>query len=105
MAGYIISALAAVIVAAIEALAHKERKNTKSELERMRKNAVLRAKESRLSMELMAANAEVNDVLCIALQHGELNGNVEAAQKKCRQALDDYNSFLRDTSAEVVTEG
>lgn len=105
LAGYIISGIVAVIVAIIEAVAQKERKQTKDQLEHMQRNSALRAKESRLSMELMAANAEVNDVLCVALQHGELNGNVEAAQKRCRKALEDYNSFLRDTSAEAVTEG
>lgn len=105
MAGYIISGVVAIIVAVIEALAHKERKQAQADREQVQRNAKLRARESRLSMELMAANAEVNDVLCVALKHGEMNGNVEAAQMRCRKALADYNAFLRDTSAEAVTEG
>lgn len=105
LAGYIISGIVAVIVAIIEALAQKERKQAQADREHWRQVSQLRSKESRLSMELMAANAEVNDVLCIALRNGELNGNVELAQKRCRKALEDYNNFLRDVGAEAVTEG
>ena len=105
MAGYIISGIVAVIVAVIEALAQKERRQAQEDRENWRRTNQLRSRESRLSMELMAANAEVNDVLCVALRNGELNGNVELAQKRCRTALEDYNKFLRDVGAEAVTEG
>lgn len=97
MAGYIIAAVASIIVAVIEVRGQRERKRTEARAER-------RETESRLSMDLMIATSEMCDVLCIALQGGKINGNVEEARKKGSTARDNYRKFLADTAAHQVAK-
>lgn len=97
MAQYIIPALAAVIVAIIEVRGASERKRSEARAER-------RAKESRLSMDMLFSTSEMCDVLCIALQGGKINGNVESAREAARKAREAYQSFLRDQAANQVTK-
>ena len=95
MAQYIIPALAAIIVAVVEAIAARERKHTKEDRE-------LRQQESRLSMDMMFTTSEMCDVLCIALQGGHTNGNVESARDAAKKAREAYTTFLRDQAASKV---
>ena len=97
MAQYIIPAIAAIIVALIEFRGTRERKRTDA-------RAARRAQESRLSMDMMFTNSEMCDVLCIALQGGTVNGNVEAAREQAAKARDAYRSFLRDQAATQVSK-
>ncbi len=97
MAQYIIPALAAIIVALIEVRGARDRKRTDA-------RAARRAKESRLAMDMMFAVSEQCDVLCIALQGGKINGNVEAARATAQKARDAYQAFLRDQAADQVTK-
>ena len=97
MAQYIIPAVAAIIVALIEVRGARERKRTDERASR-------RARESRLSMDMMLATLEMCDCLCIALQGGKTNGNVEEARNKAKEARDAYLSFLRDQAANQVTK-
>ena len=55
-----------------------------------------------LSMQMMEASIELSDVNAVALQNGKLNGNVEEARKKAKEALDDYKTFLREVTSEVI---
>ena len=95
MAQYIIPALAAIIVAVVEAIAARERKHTKDDRE-------TRQKEFRLSTDMILAISEQCDVLCNALQGGKSNGNVEEARKKAKAAREAYTDFLRDQAASKV---
>ena len=97
MAQYIIPAIAAIIVAIIEVRGSKDRKRTDA-------RAARRARESRLSMDMMLATLEMCDCLCIALQGGRTNGNVEEARDKAKDARDAYLSFLRDQAATQVSK-
>lgn len=97
MAQYIIPAIAAIIVAIIEVRGQIDRKRTEQ-------RAARRAQESRLSMDLMFSTSEMCDVLCIALQGGQVNGNVEAARNAAQKARDAYKSFLRDQAATQVSK-
>ena len=54
--GPLISGVAVVLVAVIEGMAARERKQIKEDRERTERRAAVRAEESRLSMELMAAS-------------------------------------------------
>ena len=97
MAQYLIPALAAIIVAIIEVRGARDRKRTEE-------RALRRAKESRLSMDLMFSTSEMCDVLCIALQGGQINGNVEAARHQAETARNAYKAFLRDQAATQVSK-
>ena len=104
MLQYIIPGACAVIVAVIEAFAQRDRKAAQKDREQIERNAKIRARESRLSMDMMAANSELCDVICIAVSGGQTNGNVERARKKAREAREAYDAFLRDTAAEAVVK-
>jgi len=93
----IITGIFGVIVAIIETRNTRERKRSDARAER-------RARESRLSMDMMFATSEMCDVLCIALQGGKINGNVEEARKKGETAREAYRAFLRDNAANQVTK-
>ena len=95
MAQYIIPAVAAIIVAVVEAVAAKDRKKAAERAE-------IRKQESRLSMDMMFTTSEMCDVLCIALQGGHTNGNVESAREQAKKAREAYTTFLRDQAASKV---
>lgn len=93
----LISAIATVVVALIEIRAARDRKRTEA-------RAARREEESRLSMDLMLTTSEMTDVLCIALQGGQINGNVEEARKNGKDAREAYRAFLRNQAAHQVAK-
>lgn len=102
--GYILSFAAAVTVALIEANAAKERKSAKEDRERAQHQAELRAKESRLSMEMADATLQLSVANCNALCGGHNNGNVEKAKQAAEDAQRKYHSFLETIATEIVTK-
>ena len=92
---YIIPAAATVIVAVIEAIAAKGRKDTKEKEAR-------RQEEMRLSMQMMSATLQLSVVTANALTGGHNNGNVERAKSAAEKADRDYQVFLQDTSSHVI---
>ena len=97
VAAALIAALASIVVAVIELRASRDRKRSEARAER-------REQESRLSMDLMLSTSEMTDVLCIALQGGTVNGNVEEARKKGKDAREAYRAFLRNQAAHQVAK-
>ena len=97
VAAALIAALASIVVTVIELRASRDRKRTEARADR-------REEESRLSMDLMLATSEMTDVLCIALQGGTVNGNVEEARKKGKDAREAYRAFLRNQAAHQVAK-
>lgn len=97
VASALIAALASIVVAVIEVRASRDRKRTEARAER-------REEESRLSMDLMLATSEMTDVLCLALQGGQINGNVEKARQKGEDAREAYRAFLRNQAAHQVAK-
>lgn len=93
----LIPAIASVVVAVIEIRASRDRK--RSEV-----RAARREEESRLSMDLMLATSKMTDVLCIALQGGQINGNVEEARAEGKTAREAYQRFLKDQAAHQVAK-
>ena len=93
----LIAGLASIVVALIEFRAKRDR-------DRNETRAARREQESRLSMDLMLATSEMTDVLCIALQGGQINGNVEKAREEGRNAREAYRSFLREQAAHQVAK-
>ena len=93
--GTLFSGICMIVVAKIQADSNRQRKVDDERDARKRK-------ESRLSMQMKEASIELADVNAVALQHGKLNGNVEDARKKARDALDEYRAFLADVTSEVI---
>ena len=94
--GTAFSAVCTVIVAKVQLDNNRQRKVDDDRDAR-------RQKESRLSMRMMEASIELADVNAVALQNGKLNGNVEEARKKAKDALDEYRAFLADVTSEVIS--
>lgn len=92
-----VTALASIVVAVIELRAKRDR-------DRHELRAARREKEMRLAIDLMMATSEMTDVLCIALQGGQINGNVEKARAEGRNAREEYRSFLREQAAHQVAK-
>jgi len=93
--GMLFSGISMIVVAKIQTDGNKQKKIDDKREER-------RQKESRLSMQMMEASIELADVNAVALQNGKLNGNVEAARNKAKNALEEYRSFLADVTSEVI---
>lgn len=107
-AGSAVAAIATIVVAVIEARASKDRKRHEKGMQaaecRSLERQKRREKESRLSMEMMSASLDLAYVTSLAVTGGHTNGNVEAAQKKAKDAQDAYNNFLRDEAAHAVAK-
>lgn len=93
--GMLFSGISMIVVAKIQTDGNKQKKVDDEREARRRK-------ESRLSMQMMEASIELADVNAVALQNGKLNGNVEAARNKAKNALDEYRAFLADVTSEVI---
>lgn len=93
--GMLFSGISMIVVAKIQTDGNKQKKIDDKREER-------RQKESRLSMQMMEASIELADVNAVALQNGKLNGNVEAARNKAKNALEEYRAFLADVTSEVI---
>ena len=93
--GTVFSGICMIVVAKIQADSNKQRKVDDERDAR-------RQKESRLSMRMMEASIELADINAIALQNGRLNGNVEEARQKAKDALGEYRAFLADVTSEVI---
>ena len=104
MWGYIIPALSAIMVAIIEWIASKDRKREKDYKNEVEKRAELRARESRLSMEMMSATMQLSIVTANALTGGHNNGNVEEAKKSASEAQKNYKKFLEEVAAKEISK-
>lgn len=93
----LIAAASGITVAVIEKRANTERKCTQARAER-------RAKESRLSMDLMSATCELAVVTAVAMREGHTNGTLEPALAAAHDAQEKYRSFLRDEAAKAVSK-
>ena len=104
MTQYIITGIFALLVAVVEAIAAKERKDTKKENEKTEQRAALRSEESRLSMQMMSATLQLSVVTANALTGGHNNGNVEAAKKAAEEAMTEYTAFINKIASKEVSK-
>lgn len=102
MEQYLIPAIATIIIAIIEAIAARERKETKESRAKEEKRANQRARESRLSMDMMSATLKLSVVTANALTGGHNNGNVEESRKAAQKASDEYEAFIREITAQEI---
>lgn len=92
-----IAAAASIVVAVVERRAARERKSVEKRAER-------RARESRLSMDLMYASIGLAMDTARALRDGHTNGTLEPDLDKAQAARAAYDAFLRDEAAAAVAK-
>ena len=93
----VIAAASAIAVAVIEHRAASERERTENRAER-------RAKESRLSMELMYATCGLAMDTALAMRDGHTNGTLESDYENAKTARQAYKNFLMDEAAHNVAK-
>ncbi len=104
MSEYLIPALAAIIVAIIEAIAAIDRKQTKKNQKAAEIQEQRRTEETRLSMKMMSATLQLSIVTANALTGGHNNGNVENAKTAAESAQAEYQAFLEKVTAQEVAK-
>lgn len=92
-----ITAAAAIFVALIE---RRNRQYNK----RVEERAEKRARESRLSMDLMYANCALSLTTAKKLANMHTNGDVEEAMNAARAAQDAYIDFARNEAARTISK-
>ena len=92
-----ITGLFGLLVVWIEVRTSKDRKRTEA-------RAAVRAKESRLSMAMSAANTKQGIVTAKAVTHQHTNGDVEEAIVAAKAAQAEYQAFVEGIASEHVTK-
>lgn len=90
-----ISALSLILVAVIQ------RSNTKHQKQQQEQNQ-LRAQESKLSMDMMYACCVLSKGTATALKNNHFNSEVDHGIELVDKATDEYNKFLRATTADSL---
>lgn len=104
MEQYVIPGLFTVMVAIIELIAAKDRKQSKKDQERLKRHEQQRAKETKLQMEMNSATLQLCVVTSNALTGGHNNGNVERARQAARDAEEAYNAYIQELAANQVAK-
>ena len=98
----IIGLIQAVAVALLGGMFARNSKKNKDNEARIDKRAEIRAKESQLSMRLMAASVNLGVATCIAVKEGSVNGKMNAALKSAELAQQEYYQFINSVAAEQI---
>ena len=93
----IIAAVATILSASMAYRVSRENKRTEARAER-------RARESRLSMEMMSATCALSLVTAKKLSGQHTNGDVEEAMAKADKAQREYIDFIRDVASQQVSK-
>lgn len=104
MEQYVIPGLFTVLVAIIELIAAKDRKQSKKYQDRLKRHEQQRAKETKLQMEMNSATLQLCVVTSNALTGGHNNGNVERARQAAKDAEDAYNAYIQELAANQVAK-
>lgn len=94
--GEIVSGVFAVLVVWVEARASKDRK-------RNERRALVRARESKLSMQMQEANLSLALATELAVERGETNGEMKTAKEKAKAVQAEYQAFLQELASEQAT--
>ncbi len=91
----LISATSMILVAFIQASNKKHMKEQETVNQ-------LRAKESKLSMDMMYACCVLSKGTATALKNNHFNSEVDHGIELVDKATDEYNRFLRETTADTI---
>ena len=98
----LVSGTALIIVAIIEAVAMRERKQDKLDKARIEHRAKIRERESHLSMEMMSATCALALVTAKKVNGKQTKGDVEESMEKAVKAQEGYSDFVREMAAHQV---
>ena len=101
---YAIPAASAVVVALIGAFSTIEFSRRKKQAEREERRAVVRAEESKLSMEMMSASVALGLAVAAAVEGQKINGEMRRARGKAQVAQDEYARFLLEVTSRQVAK-
>jgi hypothetical protein len=99
----VIGAIQVIVGAIITGMFRRDAKRRKAHDENMENRAKLRAEESRLSMQLMSANAGLSIATGLAVKEGRTNGKMTAALASAEQAQRDYYAFINRVASAQMT--
>lgn len=91
----VIAAASTIICAFIAA--EQKKRDAKEEI-----RAEQRAKEGRLQLKMLDANAKLTIGVAMALKHGHANGEVEEGLKAVEEANDEYVHFLEGVALDRI---
>lgn len=91
----LISATSMILVAFIQA-------SNKKHMKEQENINQLRAKESKLSMDMMYACCVLSKGTATALKNNHFNSEVDHGIELVDKATDGYNKFLRETTADTI---
>ncbi len=94
--GEIISGMFALLVVWLEVRTTRDRKQTE-------KRAAIRAKESKLAMKMQDASLSLSLATAIAVERGEMNGEMKTAREKVMSAQEEYEDFIHELASEQAT--
>ena len=90
----------AVSVAVIGGLFARNSRKQKETYANTERSSKLRAKESLMSMKLMAANNSLAQVMARAIRDGKTNGEMEEALVGAEKAQREYYEFINNIASE-----
>jgi len=94
--------LQAIVITVIGGMFARSQRKNKEDEARINKRAEIRAKESQLSMRLMASSVNLGVATCIAVKEGSVNGKMDAALKSAELAQKEYYDFINSVAAEHI---
>ena len=100
----IIAGVQAIAVAVIGGLIQRNAKKTERYREQKEEQYELRKKRDKALYELVFADSTGTEILLHQAHGDHLNGNVEAAREKAKEARDAYRAFIHDQAAHNVAK-
>lgn len=102
----LITALGAIVIAVIQYKSGKERKAAEEaaakERKEAEKRAEIRARESRLSMDMMYATSKLCIGTALAIKRGRANGELDEGLEMVDRAVEQYEDFLKDVASDRI---
>ena len=92
-----IAGICSIITAVSVAKVNKSQKHNEEQMK-------LRAKESKLSMDMMYACCLLSKGTAIALKNNHFNSEVDEGIKLVDKTTEAYNKFLRETAADSMNQ-
>lgn len=95
--------ICAMVAAIATVLASHNIKRTNKMEKTTEERSMLRAKESKLSMDMMYACCVLSKGTAMALKNNHFNSEVDHGIELVDKSTDAYNKFLRETTSDILT--
>ena len=100
----LISALSAICVAILTGLFARDSRRRKAAEADQKAHEQMRAKESRLAMQLMSASVKLGVATAMAVEQKKFNGEMKEARESAEKAQKDYWEFINGTAADEISK-